>query len=92
MGNVIELGRAQLSKGLNRDLAPGVKLTAEVKSVRVLAVRARRSAIRLRAQADANARLTVRQETSAEADARLAAKGDAEPAAVAAPTSKPRTK
>lgn len=92
VGNVIELARGQLSKGLNRDLAPGVKLTADVKSVRVLAVRAQRNAIRLRAQADANARLTVRQETSAEADARLAAKGDTEPAAVAPPVPKPRTK
>ncbi len=62
VGNVIALGREQLTKGLNRDLAPGVRLTADVQDVRVLAVRARRNAIHLRAQADANARLTVRRE------------------------------
>jgi hypothetical protein len=63
VGDVIEKGREQLSKGLNRDLASGVKLTADVKTVRGLAVHAQRSAIRLRAQADANARLTVKQGT-----------------------------
>jgi Domain of unknown function (DUF4403) len=63
VGDIVEKGRDQLSKGLNRDLAPGVKLTSEVKTVRGLAVRAQRQAIRLRVQADANARLTVKQET-----------------------------
>jgi Domain of unknown function (DUF4403) len=63
VGNVVQIGREQLSKGLNRDLAPGVRLTADVKTVQGLAVHAQRSAIRLRARADANARLTVKQET-----------------------------
>jgi len=63
VGDVVNKGREELSKGLNRDLAPGVKLTAEVKTVRGLAVSAQRKAIRLRVQADANARLTVKQET-----------------------------
>jgi hypothetical protein len=61
IGNIVAQGREQLSKGLNRDLAPGVRLTADVKTVQGLAVRAQRSAIRVRAQADANARLTVKQ-------------------------------
>ena len=64
VGDVVEKGRDQLSKGLNRDLAPGVKLTADVKTVRGLAVRAQRKAIRLRVQADASARLTVKQEAN----------------------------
>jgi len=63
VGDIIAQGREQLSKGLNRDLAAGVKLTAEVKTVQGLAVRAQRSALRLRARADANARLTVKQGT-----------------------------
>jgi hypothetical protein len=61
IGTVMETGKQQLLKGLNRSLAPGVNLTAEVKQVKVLSVHARRAAIRLRAQADANARLTVKQ-------------------------------
>jgi hypothetical protein len=61
VGDIVAKGREQLSKGLNRDLAPGVKLTAEVTTVQGLAVHAQRSAIRLRARADANARLTVKQ-------------------------------
>lgn len=63
VGDVVQKGTEQLSKGLNRELAPGVKLTAEVKKVQGLSVHARRDAIRVRAQADANARLTVKQET-----------------------------
>jgi hypothetical protein len=63
VGDIVAQGREQLSKGLNRDLAPGVKLTAEVKAVQGLAVHALRSAIKLRARADANARLTVKQPT-----------------------------
>lgn len=63
VGDVMEKGRDQLSKGLNRDLAPGVRLSAEVKTVQGLAVNAQRSAIRLRAQANATARLTVKQGT-----------------------------
>ena len=59
IGDVMQTGRAQLEKGLNRDLARGVRLAAEVKQVQGLSVHARRTAIRLRAQADANARLTV---------------------------------
>jgi hypothetical protein len=59
VGDVMQTGRAQLEMGLNRDLAPGVRLAAEVKQVQGLSVHARRTAIRLRAQADANARLTV---------------------------------
>jgi hypothetical protein len=55
----MQTGGAQLEMGLNRDLAPGVRLAAEVKQVQGLSVHARRTAIRLRAQADANARLTV---------------------------------
>jgi hypothetical protein len=58
---VVQNGKEQLLKGLNRDLAPGVRLSAEVNQVQGLSVSARRTAIRLRAQADANARLTVRQ-------------------------------
>lgn len=61
VGDVMQTGREQLLKGLNRDLAPGVRLTADVKQVQGLSVHARRSAILLRAQADANARLTVKQ-------------------------------
>jgi hypothetical protein len=63
VGDVMDKGREQLAKGLNRELAPGVKLTAEVSTVRGLSVHARRTAIRLRAQADASARLTVKQQT-----------------------------
>lgn len=61
VGTVMTSAREQLQKGLNRDLARGVRLTADVKQVQGLSVHARRTAIRLRAQADANARLTVRQ-------------------------------
>jgi hypothetical protein len=61
VGDIMAKGREQLTKGLNRDLATGVKLTADVKEVQALSVRARKSAIHLRARADANARLTVRQ-------------------------------
>lgn len=61
VGDIIAIGRTHLEEGLNRELAPGVRLTAEVKEVKGLAVHARRSGIRLRAQADANARLTIRQ-------------------------------
>ena len=63
VGDIVKKGTEQLEKGLNRDLAPGVKLTAEVKKVEPLSVNARRAAIRVRARADANARLTVKQET-----------------------------
>jgi hypothetical protein len=63
VGDVVNKGREQLEKGLNRELAPGVKLTATVTKVQGLSVHARRDAIRVRAQADANARLTVRQDT-----------------------------
>lgn len=61
VGNVMQTGKEQLLKGLNRDLAPGVRLSAEVNQVQGLSVHASRTAIRLRAQADANARLTVKQ-------------------------------
>lgn len=61
VGNVMQTAKEQLAKGLNRDLAPGVHLSAEVKQVEGLSVHARRTAIRLRAQADANARLTINQ-------------------------------
>lgn len=60
VGDVMKTGRDQLQKGLNRELAPGVQLTADVRQVQGLSVHARRTAIRLRAQADANARLTVK--------------------------------
>ena len=63
VGDIVKKGTEQLEKGLNRELAPGVKLTAEVKKVEALSVNARRAAIRVRARADANARLTVKQET-----------------------------
>lgn len=61
VGDIVAQGREQLSKGLNRDLAQGVRLTAEVKGVQALSVRAQKNAIHLRARADANARLTVKQ-------------------------------
>jgi hypothetical protein len=61
IGDVMQKGKEQLLKGLNRDLAPGVRLSAEVDKVQGLSVSARRTAIRLRAQADANARLTIKQ-------------------------------
>ena len=61
IGNVMQAGREQLEKGLNRDLARGVRLAAEVKQVQGLSVHARRKEMRLRAVADANARLTVQQ-------------------------------
>lgn len=61
IGDVMQTGKEQLTKGLNRDLAPGVQLTADVSQVEGLSVHARRTAIRLRAQADANARLTIKQ-------------------------------
>ena len=63
VGGIISQGREELEKGLNRDLAPGVSLVADVDSVAGIAVHARRANIRLQAQADANARLTVRQGT-----------------------------
>lgn len=63
VGDIVQKGTDQLSKGLNRELAPGVKLSADVRKVQALSVNARRDAIRVRAQADANARLTVKQET-----------------------------
>jgi hypothetical protein len=63
VGDVVDKGREQLAKGLNRELAPGVKLAAEVLGVQGLSVHAQRKAIHLRARADANARLTVKQET-----------------------------
>ncbi len=59
IGDVMRTGEEQLEKGLNRELARGVRLEADVKQVQGLSVHARRTAIRLRAQADANARLTV---------------------------------
>lgn len=61
VGDIMRNGRDQLFKGLNRDLAPGVRLSAEIRQVQGLSVHALRTAIRLRAQADASARLTVRQ-------------------------------
>jgi len=61
IGNVMGQGREQLFKGLNRDLAPGVHLAADVTQVQGLSVHPRRTNIRLRAQADAIARLTVKQ-------------------------------
>ena len=61
VGDVLATGRAHLQEGLNRDLATGVRLSAEVTDVKGLSVRALRSGIALRAQADANARLTIRQ-------------------------------
>jgi hypothetical protein len=63
VGDIVAKGGEQLAKGLNRDLAPGVRLTADVKGVQALSVHAQRSAIRLRARADAYARLTVKQGT-----------------------------
>ena len=61
--DIVAKGREQLAKGLNRDLAPGVRLTADVKAVQGLSVHAQRNAIRVRARGDANARLTVKQGT-----------------------------
>lgn len=61
IGNIMTTGKEQLQRGLNRDLASGVRLSAEVRQIQGLSVHARRTAIRLRAQADANARLTVKQ-------------------------------
>jgi hypothetical protein len=63
VGGIMSHGREELEKGLNRDLAPGVSLLADVDSVAGIAVHARRANIRMQAQADANARLTVRQGT-----------------------------
>lgn len=63
IGDLLAKGREQLVKGLNRDLAPGVKLTADVKAVQGLSVQAQVRAIRVRARADANAQLTVKQAT-----------------------------
>lgn len=62
VGDVMQTAKEQLGKGLNRDLAPGVRLSAEVRQVEGLSVHARRTAIRLRAQADANARLTINRQ------------------------------
>lgn len=61
VGDVIATGRAHLQEGLNRDLATGVRLSADVTDVKGLSVHALRTGIALRAQADANARLTIRQ-------------------------------
>ena len=61
IGNVMDLGKEQIVKGLNRDLAPGVHLAAAVQQVQGISVHPRRTSIRLRAQADAIARLTVKQ-------------------------------
>lgn len=60
-GDVIATLRAHLQEGLNRDLTTGVRLSADVTDVKGLSVHALRSGIALRAQADANARLTIRQ-------------------------------
>jgi hypothetical protein len=60
IGDVMKTAAEQLEVGLNRELAKGVRLESEVKQVQGLSVHARRMAIRLRAQADANARLTVK--------------------------------
>lgn len=61
VGDVMGTAKAQLFKGLNRDLAPGIHLAAEVSQVQGLSVHPMRANIRLRAQADAVARLTVKQ-------------------------------
>ncbi|MEO7366683.1 MAG: DUF4403 family protein [Gemmatimonadaceae bacterium] len=61
IGNVMDQGKDQIVKGLNRDLAPGVHLAAAVQQVQGLSVHPRRTNIRLRAQADAIAKLTVKQ-------------------------------
>ena len=61
IGNVMDLGKEQIVKGLNRDLAPGVHLAAAVQQVQGISVHPRRTNIRLRAQADAIAKLTVKQ-------------------------------
>jgi uncharacterized protein DUF4403 len=61
IGNVMDLGKEQIVKGLNRDLAPGVHLAAAVQQVQGISVHPRRASIRLRAQADAIAKLTVKQ-------------------------------
>jgi hypothetical protein len=61
VGNVMDLGKEQIVKGLNRDLAPGVHLAAAVQQVQGISVHPRRTNIRLRAQADAIAKLTVKQ-------------------------------
>jgi len=61
IGNVMDLGKEQIVKGLNRDLAAGVHLAAAVQRVQGLSVHPRRTDIRLRAQADAIAQLTVKQ-------------------------------
>jgi hypothetical protein len=63
VGGIISEGREQLEKGLNRELARGVNLVADVDSVAGIAVHARRANIRMQARADANARLTVRKGT-----------------------------
>jgi hypothetical protein len=63
VGGIMSEGREQLEKGLNRELARGVSLVADVDSVAGIAVHARRANIRMQAQADANARLTVKQGT-----------------------------
>ncbi len=61
IGDVMGQGKEQLLKGLNRDLADGVHLAAEVSRVQGLSVHPTRRNIRLRAQADAVAHLTVKQ-------------------------------
>lgn len=60
-GGLLTRAREQLLKGLNRELAPGVRLSGEVTGVRALGIHASTRAIVVRAAADGMARLDVRR-------------------------------
>lgn len=60
VGGLIRQGEAQLVKGLNQELSPGVRLSGNVGEVEVVGVRAGRDAVRVRAHADGKVRLDVR--------------------------------
>lgn len=60
LGDPIRLGYRYLTEGLNRDLSDDVRLSGEVLSVAPLDVHATRRNLRVRAIAEAAARLTIR--------------------------------
>ncbi|HZZ84848.1 MAG TPA: DUF4403 family protein [Anaeromyxobacteraceae bacterium] len=59
VGPRLEALRAQVEAGLNRTLAPGIALSAQVKSLRPVAVQAGRDALVARVEAEGEARLLV---------------------------------
>jgi hypothetical protein len=62
VGQVMAPARAQLLRGLNRDLSDEVTVEGEVLSTRLLEVRALRDALVVHAEADARATFLIRQD------------------------------